>query len=669
MAIKIDTLKQRNTSLDLVLYPILFLFFFQLLTEFIEATYVFGLLGTSLPVEAVSVMVLFSPFLLTVSRRGISPSLLLVLGELMIICRAFEVMLDTRGRMLISGIGVGAFLLFLPAFLACLRREQEGQESFRLSLGVSLAVLLAIILRVLNSGSDLSLSGDFRMIGWVLALLAGVFLVVRLEPANLSNTTAVRQGDQSGKNNRLLAFSLGIIGIFTLLYFAFISPNVITCWSEGNYPSIVALLAGSWSLLILTLCFKPDLLLSVTPLGLVAGNLFFLLGTSLTILMHQVRFPASMAAYPLAAPQTGILAYFPLVIMLILSPILGVDFFFFIRGLLRERPTSRTLGWTFGVASFMLLLLIFAHIFTTVYDYIPVIGPLFRNRFWLVYLAANVLILLPLLSLPRLLEHLPVSIRSCQSLPMMMLVGVLWLAAVVGVFILPNKPFARPESGLLRVLTYNVQQGYSEDGQRNFDGQISLIRSADPDVIGLQECDTNRIANGNADLVRYFADRLGMYSYYGPKTVTGTFGIALLSKYPIENLRTFFMYSQGEQTAAIEADIHVDGKTFHLLVTHLGNGGPIVQQQAVLQELAEEENIIAMGDFNFRPDSEQYRLTTESLADAWLLAEQKGLEPAEFNPEKRIDHVFVSPGTKILRSWYILSPQSDHPALVVEIGW
>ena len=78
----------------------------------------------------------------------------------------------------------------------------------------------------------------------------------------------------------------------------------------------------------------------------------------------------------------------------------------------------------------------------------------------------------------------------------------------------------------------------------------TLLRTVDADIIGLQECDTARIANGNADIVKYFADRLDLYSYYGPKTVTGTFGIALLSKYPIEDPQTVYLYSLGEQTAA-----------------------------------------------------------------------------------------------------------------------
>jgi endonuclease/exonuclease/phosphatase family metal-dependent hydrolase len=188
-------------------------------------------------------------------------------------------------------------------------------------------------------------------------------------------------------------------------------------------------------------------------------------------------------------------------------------------------------------------------------------------------------------------------------------------------------------------------------------------------VIGLQESDTNRIANGNTDIVRYFADNLDMYSYFGPKTITGTFGIALLSKYPIENPQTFYMYSEGEQTATIVAQITVDGQTFDVFVTHLGNGGPVVQQQAILQEVDGKQDVVLIGDFNFRPQTEQYELTTSLLDDAWLLIWPTGENDQGMDPLDRIDHTFVTPGMNVVDAWYLLSPASDHPAMITEIEW
>jgi endonuclease/exonuclease/phosphatase family metal-dependent hydrolase len=242
------------------------------------------------------------------------------------------------------------------------------------------------------------------------------------------------------------------------------------------------------------------------------------------------------------------------------------------------------------------------------------------------------------------------------------------IVAIVIAFLVAPQP--TPQSGgapALKVLTYNIQQGYSEDGLENYKGQLELIRSLDPDIIGLQESDTNRIAGGNSDIVRYLADNLDMYSYYGPKTVLGTFGIALLSKYPIERPGTYYLYSAGEQTASIHAQITV-GETYNLYVTHLGNEGPLVQQEALLKVANGEDNVIMIGDFNFKPDTPQYRMTVEMLDDSWLLKWSSGVDEQGLDPVDRIDHIFVSPGMAIRDARYIFSPASDHPAFFVVIG-
>jgi endonuclease/exonuclease/phosphatase family metal-dependent hydrolase len=247
-------------------------------------------------------------------------------------------------------------------------------------------------------------------------------------------------------------------------------------------------------------------------------------------------------------------------------------------------------------------------------------------------------------------------------------IAILGLAALAGVASTaarPAVPSGDPTG--VRVLTYNIQQGYDADGLKNHTGQLDVLRRVDADLIGLQESDTNRVAGGNGDVVRYLADQLDLYSYYGPKTVPGTFGIALLSKYPVENVRTFYMYSEGEQTATIEAQVRVAGKLWKVYVTHLGNGGPIVQQTAILEVVEGQENVILVGDFNFRPDSPQYRQTTALLDDAWLLRWPQGVDDQGRRFDRRIDHVFVSPGTSVEEAWYITDPESDHPALAVEI--
>jgi endonuclease/exonuclease/phosphatase family metal-dependent hydrolase len=129
------------------------------------------------------------------------------------------------------------------------------------------------------------------------------------------------------------------------------------------------------------------------------------------------------------------------------------------------------------------------------------------------------------------------------------------------------------------------------------------------------------------------------------------------------------MYSLGEQTAMIAAQISVGEQRFNVFVTHLGNGGPLVQQAEILARVQGQSNVILMGDFNFRPDSEQYRLTTVDLEDAWVVQAASAENRPDFDPQRRIDHIFVSPDAHVAEARYLISRNSDHPALWADISW
>lgn len=656
---------QGRRMAEVMLYGLLFLFFFQLIADFVEAVYAFGLLQTGIPTEIVSVLLLFSPFLLFFIPARSANRLLLGLGALVLAARLAEPLLDTRGRMLTSGVGVSAFMLLFPLLLSRIGREQGDEAAPSMGAGLTLGVALSILFRALHSGSDLSTWGWYQAIGWLLTAMAAFFFYRRF--GVVRPVAETEQGERPRSSVKVIGLSLGWAAVLVLLYFAFTAPNVVARWTGENYFVILALLLASLEIYALALAGKVGILERLNPALLWGGNLLFVLSLVLTILAHQVRFPTDPGGYPLSEPQAPAWATISLAVMLILSPLILLDFLLFVRQAAKLRLTLRSLGVGFTLAALYILVMIFAQVFTTVYDYIPLVGPFFRDKFWLVFLVAGIALLLPLLLLERRTWDLK-GITLPGALPLFVVVAA--AVALAGAFLSSARPAPAPSQGRsLRILTYNVQQGYSESGLKNFDGQLELIRSVKPDLIGLQETDTNRIAGGNNDLVRYFADRLNYHAYYGPKTVVGTFGIALLSRYPIQNPRTFYMYSEGEQTATIHAQISVGGVTFNVFVTHLGNGGPIVQQQAILKEVAGKENVLLMGDFNFRPTTEQYRLTRQFLEDAWLLKWPSGVDDQGVNPVDRIDQVFVSAAVKVKDARFIYSPASDHPALWVEIEW
>jgi endonuclease/exonuclease/phosphatase family metal-dependent hydrolase len=656
----------------MIVFGIVFLFFFQLISEFVEGIYAFGLLGTGIPTEIVSVLLLFAPVLLSLLPKPLSGRGLALVACLALAASVAGMFLDTRARMLVTGFGTACALVYFPGRLWELGRDNASSSGSGMAVGLKLGAGLAgglalfILFRAWNSGLYPYAESWFRVAAIILAIagMVGLLRSPEKEPVQEEPVEEILPPPTGFWTTAGL--SLGFSACLVMLYFAFANPNVIARWSEANYIVLLGLTVTSLAVFAAWLSGMPGRLLAFTPKMALFWNALFILVMTVAILPHQIRFPLDPQGYPFSEPVPGPLAYAALFATVVLFPVVLVNFVLLSAELATRRPSQRALGGGFTLGALFLLVMIFSHVFTTVYDYIPVVGPAFRDRFWLVYLILALVMALPLLLVRR------VRSMNWRVLPRTVawtVIGV-GLAALIGAGFAAASPASPPEGRRdLVVMTYNIQQGYSETGSRAPQAQLQVMRQANADLIGLQESDTNRIAGGNADLVRYLADQLEMHSYYGPKVVPGTFGIALLSKYPIENPRTFYMYSEGEQTATIHAQVRVNGMLFNVFVTHLGNGGPIVQQEAILQELDGLENVIAMGDFNFRPDSEQYALTTQTLEDAWLLRWPSGIDDIGHNPDRRIDHVFLSPGLNVQEARFHTGPESDHPALIVELSW
>jgi endonuclease/exonuclease/phosphatase family metal-dependent hydrolase len=631
-----------------LLSGILFLFLFQLLSDFFESIYAFGLLVTRFTPEAVSVLLIFAPLVLLFFKRGLRRPALLALGLTALICRVVEPLLALGGRMVLAGLGTAALLIFFPAWLA----GRKGVSGGSLGPALTLALALSILFNTLGAGTDWSVIQPLAGIALALAAIPLLFRA-DLDPAPASTVGA------PASFIRLAGLAEGVAAVFLMIYFAFANPAVIARWTGFSFMLILSMLVV---ILVLFSAVMGGARFTsrLTSRVVLVWNALFVLALALTILPHQFAFPADPAAYPFDSPTVSPLAVLPFLVTLLLSPVIVVDLTLFARALLAEHPSTPQLGGAFGLASLFFLVMVFFHVFTTIYDYAPVIGPVFRDRFWFVYLLAGLSLALPVLLVRR--ESFDIKPFEA-SRPFIAGLGLVAMGTILAAgFTEPRPPIPGPTEAL-RVMTYNIQQGFDAGGRVDLEGQLAVIRRVDPDVLGLQESDTARIANGNRDSVRYFAANLNMYSYYGPSTTTGTFGIALLSKYPIEDARTFFMQSIGEQTAAIQAKITANGRTYRVFVTHLGNGGPMIQLQNVLERIQGMENVIIMGDFNFEQESEQYRLITSSLSDSWLLRWPDGRHSPGADLPERIDYIFVSPGTVVSEAEYMPDRASDHPSL------
>ncbi len=663
--------REKNLSLQrIVLTSIIFLSFFQLLSDFVESIYLFGLLGTEIPPEIGLVVLFFSPIILIplnkLLRTPLGQRILLTIAFL---TRGLEIILPTRGRLISAGIGFAALFLFFPAYLSTkMNPDKVRRFSKETGVGLTLAMFALILFKAVNSGSDITTFGMFRLITWII-MGSGLLLAWRTPFPRLQ--TKDQLSLSGGRSLDAYLFIIGLANIAIVFYFVIIAPNIISRWGTASNLIVHITLLMAWIVFGYWWLKKEQLFANTILLF----GLIFSLVLVMSILPHQIQFPSTgETGYPLIAPSFRIWHQLPVYLLTILSPVLFFAFVFYLNKLIMNQPSTSTLAIAFSIGGGVMLIMVLSQVFTTVYDYIPVIGPAFRDKFWLV------------MFIPALFSFLPLAFKLDHKTEFPILsssVNRLWLVSVIAMTIISltglvwfdAKPSSiKKEINSLRAFTYNIQQGFDDQGERNFDGQLKLIRSMSPDIVGLQESDTARIAGGNQDVVAYFANHLNMYSYYGPSPVTGTFGIALLSRFPIENARTYYLFSEGEQVAVIEAEINVGDETLNIFVTHLGNGGPIIQMRQMLELMQNKQNVIAMGDFNFRPYEEQYKITTDQLMDAFKIAEQRTFqttwgESDFFEIEERIDHIFVSQGLGVSYIEYLTEPESDHPGLFAVINW
>jgi endonuclease/exonuclease/phosphatase family metal-dependent hydrolase len=271
----------------------------------------------------------------------------------------------------------------------------------------------------------------------------------------------------------------------------------------------------------------------------------------------------------------------------------------------------------------------------------------------------------------RALEFKAIITNFYDKLIVGLFILLLILGTTISVCVWELRPKLHETSGItsLRVMTYNIQQGVSIDGEKNYDTQLAIIKAANPDIIGLQECDTARMTHGSSDVVRYFANQLNYYSFYGPRTVTGTYGTAVLSRFPIINANVFFTYSDIDEIGTTEVQIRVGATIFNVFVNHPAGGDDahLAHMQALMNRVTGKSNVISIGDFNTEPESIYYNMSVAVLKDAWVNASSQVVEGSTFDLSERIDFIFISHSFTVLETRYLNYPASDHPAVWTEL--
>jgi endonuclease/exonuclease/phosphatase family metal-dependent hydrolase len=240
----------------------------------------------------------------------------------------------------------------------------------------------------------------------------------------------------------------------------------------------------------------------------------------------------------------------------------------------------------------------------------------------------------------------------------------------------------------IRVMTYNVHSCIGMD-QRHDPRRIArVIAHYHPDVVALQELETDLPRSRGAQQARQIAELLRFeYHFHAVREADdGQFGNAILSRYPMRLLRAGGLPSLGgrrgsETRGALWAEIDIDGMTVQILNTHLGlwPRERLSQVRALLgpRWLGGRNRgvpLILCGDLNCGPRSAAYRELRRSLADCQLQLRHHRPGNTWFTrfPVARLDHILVSEALAArqihIPSFHLAKMASDHFPLVADIA-
>jgi len=189
-----------------------------------------------------------------------------------------------------------------------------------------------------------------------------------------------------------------------------------------------------------------------------------------------------------------------------------------------------------------------------------------------------------------------------------------------------------PDNALI-VMSFNIYQGTTFNGQNNFEKVSSVIKDNDVDFITLVESDPMHLFTENHDVVDYLATRNKMDSFYGLSTREGSFGTAFLSHYTLEKPEARQLGNSDKLKDFVEpwmrTSIQFNGTTIYFYGCHIDFSDELEALQQV-QELLDFVNytllwaepgapVIVMGDFNFNRTSPVYlKVALSGFNDAWL---------------------------------------------------
>jgi endonuclease/exonuclease/phosphatase family metal-dependent hydrolase len=134
-----------------------------------------------------------------------------------------------------------------------------------------------------------------------------------------------------------------------------------------------------------------------------------------------------------------------------------------------------------------------------------------------------------------------------------------------GVLITSVDPSANP---MVRVMTWNIQSGFSIDNYWDLERQARVIKGQEPDVVILQEVSRGWLVTSYADELLWLSRRLDMPYVWGPASDDDLWGNAILSRAPLSDVSVLkYRSTENLKRSAVRAKLATDAGEVWIVAT------------------------------------------------------------------------------------------------------
>ncbi len=258
----------------------------------------------------------------------------------------------------------------------------------------------------------------------------------------------------------------------------------------------------------------------------------------------------------------------------------------------------------------------------------------------------------------------------------------LLLCGLVGLaFCLNNTVLAQKQT--LRIMTYNIRHASppSAPTKIDVDTVAGVIKKYQPDFVALQEVDVHTGRSGKTlHEAQDIAEKTGMHYSFG-KAIDfsgGAYGIAVLSRFPIDSSKTIALPSANQQAERRALQVAYtklpNGSTLVFASTHLdaetGDDSRLLQMVAIHSALvAIPYPVLLAGDLNAEPGGAVIRMLDENFQRSCV--QDCGFSFSNEHPEKTIDYIVARKKDAVTFSNHRVLPESypsDHLPVIADVS-